>query len=91
MDTPSPPPEYKFPPELAGLVNACEKNCEAGCCGIDAFVFSPLYVAAHMAAYQGHISDDDVAGMVKLVAEVETAARLMVPDRAGYICHVRDT
>ncbi len=86
MEEPTPPPKYEFPPMLASLVRDCEKACVSGCCGISAYDFSPLYVAASISTYTGHVSESDIARLEEDLVAVENAARGMEENEDGFVC-----
>ena len=82
------PPEYKLPENVAGLVEFCEKVCDRGCCGIDAFDFSPLHVASYISAITGGIRDCDIAEWDERLAEVERARQILEPNDDGFVCYI---
>lgn len=73
---------------LASLIAACEKNCVAGCCGIDAFDFSPLHIASHLSAFTGAISASDVDSVRSELAALLERAAALEPDSDGLACTV---
>jgi hypothetical protein len=68
------PLEIALPERLKHLVRYCEKNCVAGCCGIDAFDFSPLHVASFLSAYTGRISPSDIEEWNAEITKAEASA-----------------
>jgi hypothetical protein len=80
--------EIALPAQLNGLVRYCEKVCVAGCCGIDAFDFSPLHVASYISGTTGCISADDIAEWEQELAKAEELARDLAPNENGYICSI---
>jgi hypothetical protein len=80
--------EIALPQRLQYLVQYCEKNCVAGCCGIDAFDFSPLHVASFMSSYTGRISPSDIAELEAEIMKFEASFAEMLPNEDGYVCSV---
>ncbi len=66
-------------PRLAALIGACEKLCEAECCGVHAFDFSPVHVASHLSAYTGNIREADVVELRGELRDLMRAAEA-IPD-----------
>lgn len=48
---------------LVGLIESCERHCVSDCCGIDAFDFSPLFIAAYLSTHYGEIRAEDVESL----------------------------
>jgi hypothetical protein len=44
----------------------------AGCCGIDAYDFSPVQIASYLALYKGVPSDDDIKTISNQLADTKT-------------------
>ena len=82
------PTTIVLPERLGYLVEYCEKSCVAGCCGLDAFDFSPIHIASYLCAYTGRISPSDVAEWEQRLLEAESLVRDLKPDANGYICSV---
>lgn len=53
--------EFQLPPSIAALSKSCETICEAECCGLGAFSFSPFNVIYHLTKWQAEIRENDVA------------------------------
>lgn len=53
--------EVQLPPSIAALSKSCESICEAECCGLAAFNFSPFNVIYHLTKWQAAIRESDVA------------------------------
>lgn len=51
----------KLEPPFANLVARCQAICEAECCGIDAFDFSPIQIASYLTMYRGHPDASEIA------------------------------
>jgi hypothetical protein len=81
-------PEYNLPETVARLVKFCEKVCDRGCCGIDAFDFSPLHVASYISAITGGMRDCDIAEWDERLAEVERATQIIEPNDDGFVCYI---
>ena len=84
----TPPPEIALPERLQRLVDYCEKNCVAGCCGIAAFDFSPLHVASRLAAYSGEITPAEIADWEAELARAEALIEPLSPNEKGYLCTI---
>lgn len=80
------PTAYQISEPLAGLIGYCEKDCVAACCGICAFVFSPLHVASYLCTHTGGITAAVLAVWEAEIAkfERETAALPETPE--GFVC-----
>lgn len=46
---------------LAGLIHRCETICEAACCGIGAYDFSPIHIASYLILWVGKVDQSAVA------------------------------
>jgi hypothetical protein len=44
----------------------------AGCCGIDAYDFSPIQIASYLALYKGVPRDDDIKTILNQLADIKT-------------------
>ena len=55
---------------LAGLIGSCERECVSECCGIDAFDFSPLFIATYLSAYGGSINPDNIDSLLDQIAKI---------------------
>ena len=75
--------QLSLSPRLEGLVNACQKACVATCCGIDAFDFSPLYIAAYLSAFRGTIATDEVSELEREIDALMSAAAALLSDEQG--------
>ncbi len=60
-----------LPPALSSLIKTCETVCEAGCCGLDAFSFSPFNVIYHLTKWHADIRDEDVQAVRLELADLE--------------------
>ena len=80
------PTAYQFSEPLAGLISYCEKDCVAACCGISAFVFSPLHVASYLCSYTGQITAADLAVWEAEIAKFERETAALPPTPEGYVC-----
>ena len=81
-------PELVPQPRLRGLLDACQRNCVADCCGIDAYDFSPLYVAAYLSAFTGVVSDDDIRTIEEQLDALASEAAQLGPDKDGHVCSI---
>lgn len=80
--------EIKLGSKLYALVQACETYCVAGCCGIDAFDFSPLNIACHLSAYIGRILQNEVGEIEQEIETMLKEASLLGSDDNGFICSI---
>ena len=83
-------PKITLPGRLSHLVKYCEMNCVAGCCGIDAFDFSPLHVASCASAFTGRISVSDIAEWEQQLTKAEELIKALTPDQDGYVCSIAE-
>ena len=81
-------PEIALPDQLKYLVKYCEKSCDSGCCGIDAFDFSPLHVASYVSAFTHCISESDIARWESELEKAEESIADLLPNENGFICSV---
>lgn len=86
-----PLPELTPGANLASLIAACEAYCDHGCCGINAFHFSPLHVAAHMSALSGEIEAYRVQEVLEQLSALMAQAQALEPNENGFICSVAGT
>jgi len=84
------PTEINLPEQLKYLVKHCETNCVAGCCGMDAFDFSPLQIASFLRAHTAGSSTADVDFWNQEIAKAEEMVRHLEPNEGGYICVVTE-
>lgn len=59
---------------LLGLIKHCETLCEAACCGLDAFDFSPIHIASFLIRYTGRIESGDVDKVLSQLQKLDTEA-----------------
>lgn len=45
---------------LLSLVARCQTICEAECCGVDAYDFSPVHIASFLLMYEGKLNQEYV-------------------------------
>jgi hypothetical protein len=83
-----PPPEIVLPERLKHLVEYCQKTCDPGCCGIDAYDFSPLHVASYLSAYTNRISPSDIAEWEQELTKANELVRDLTPNADGFVCSV---
>jgi Family of unknown function (DUF6331) len=83
------PIEIQLAPRLEALIKSCERSCVHDCCGIDAFDFSPLYIAGHMSAYTGSVSQSDVEEVIKEIDELMQRVLALTPTPEGWICSIK--
>jgi acetyl esterase/lipase len=84
-------PELTPGVRLANLLAACETYCQHGCCGIEAFHFSPLHVAAHLSRCTGAIDAVDVRQLLDELDALLLAAARLTPGEHGFVCSVIGT
>lgn len=87
LATMPPPPEITLPAGLQHLVDRCEKVCDARCCGIDAYDFSPLHVASFL-THSGRIDPDLITGWNKILNDLLETVSDLPANEAGFICSV---
>lgn len=87
MDTREIVPE----PALAALLAACEVCCEHECCGIEAFNFSPLYVAAHLYRWTDSINGRQVEQILKQLQSLVHEASSSPANESGFVCSIAGT
>lgn len=80
------PTAYQLSEPLAGLIRYCEKDCVADCCGICAFVFSPLHVASYLCTHTGRITAGVLASWEAEIAKFERETAALPPTPEGYVC-----
>jgi len=76
---------------LARLFQGCETFCDRDCCGLDAFDFSPLRVAAHLSHYSGAIAERDVRTLIEELDALQHAGSRCVPNEQDFICSISGT
>jgi Family of unknown function (DUF6331) len=84
----SQPTPVVLPERLGYLVEYCEKSCVAGCCGVDAFDFSPVHVASYLCAFTGRITASDIADWEGQLSAAESLIHDLQPDANGYVCTI---
>ena len=55
--------EIQLPPRLSALCRECETVCEAACCGIGAFNFSPFSLIHHLSRVDAGVQAESVAAL----------------------------
>lgn len=68
-----PPGELPIGPHLAALLDRCQTQCVAECCGLDAFDLSPLPIAAALTRYGG-LDETEMAELRGELADLERTA-----------------
>lgn len=84
-------PTIQLSPDLQSLFAACETVCVAGCCGIDAFDFSPLRIAAYLTHSNTMISDTDIRQLEDELDSLLSQTESLEPDASGFICTIDGT
>ena len=84
-------PTLELTASLKALFAACETYCVAGCCGIDAFDFSPLRIAAYLTLHTGSIVEDDLQKIDKGLNLLLSQAEPLEPDAEGFLCELEGT
>ncbi len=84
-------PELIPNPELASLLADCETACERDCCGIDAFDFSPLNVAAHLSRYSGTIDTAHTRRILEDLERLLAGAVALPAGEGGLVCAIART
>lgn len=80
------PAAYQLSEPLAGLISYCEKDCVAACCGICAFIFSPLHVASYLCTRTGGITSAVLAVWEAEMAKFERETAALIPTPEGFVC-----
>ncbi|WP_444844268.1 DUF6331 family protein [Duganella caerulea] len=76
---------------LANLFSACEVMCVHDCCGIDAFVFSPLNIAAYLSTFAEKLRSREIDTINEELKVLVSAALSLVPDEDGLVCSIAKT
>ena len=79
-------PKIRLPCRLKALIDACMKLCDSGCCGIDAYDFSPLHIASHLSAYTGVVSDSDINEINREIANLVDSVKDNPANAVGFVC-----
>jgi hypothetical protein len=53
----------KLEAPLLNLVTRCQTICEAECCGIHAYDFSPIHIASYLIMYRGKIDKGEITDL----------------------------
>lgn len=56
---------------LESLIKYCETNCVAGCCGIDAYDFSPVHIASFLAQSSGATESSLLETLISQIGAIE--------------------
>ena len=62
--------EIQLPPSIAAMSKSCETMCEAACCGLGAFSFSPFNVIYHLTRWDAEIRESHVATIRSELADL---------------------
>ena len=65
---------------LLGLIKHCETLCEAACCGVDAFDFSPIHIASSLIRYTGKIESEEVDKVLSQLQNLDMEAERLTRD-----------
>lgn len=65
---------------LLGLVKHCETLCEAACCGVDAFEFSPIHIASFLIRYTGQIESEELDKVLSQLQNLDLEAERLTKD-----------
>lgn len=76
---------------LAALIAACEVCCEHECCGIEAFDFSPLYVAAHLYKGSDSLNGSQVQQILEQLQSLVREASSLPTNGLGFVCSIAGT
>jgi len=79
-------PELKVSEKLQSLIKACEKGCDAECCGICAFNFTAVHVASFLSTYTGAVRDSDVAEWNAEIDKMESSFNDLATVGDGLVC-----
>ena len=64
------PTKIEIDHPLASLIDACERQCVAGCCGQNAYDFSPLFIAAYLSTHCGLVRSADIDSVRAQIAKI---------------------
>lgn len=84
-------PNIELGDELGYLVKNCQTQCTPECCGINAFVFSPMNIAIHFyrGGYTGIVSY--ALGQINnQLRHLETRISRFKPNANSYVCRISD-
>ena len=73
--------EIQLPPRLAALCRDCETVCEATCCGIGAFNFSPFSLIHHLSRVDAGVRAESVAALRADLDAFAASIRAAGPER----------
>ncbi|ODV20821.1 MAG: hypothetical protein BGP24_12485 [Lysobacterales bacterium 69-70] len=77
---------------MTRLFAACEQHCVAGGCGIGAYDFSPLYIAANLAGYSGKgLQIDGADALYRELDSMLEQGLAQTPNEQGFVCEVAGT
>jgi hypothetical protein len=85
------PPTIAAQPLLARLISACDVDCGADCCGLDAFDFSPLHVAVFLSRMSGRIETREATELHGQLDALLDETRTLAPNELGHVCHIEGT
>ena len=81
-------PELAVPTELSHLISYCEKSCNSGCCGINAFSFSPLHVASYICGESDYFYEDRIEEWNQSVSELESNFNALDSSESKVVCKI---
>lgn len=85
-------PTIPLPPRLGALFRDCARYCVPGCCGIEAYWFSPLFVATHLSSWSGQIRKEHVNALrTEIRALVAEALACTPTGPSGVVCLIEST
>ena len=77
---------------LVRVIDRCETQCVAACCGLDAFDFDEssmaIQVASILLEYEAEAQDSFLASLENDLASLESSSQSLVPDNSGRICSI---
>ncbi|QDV16752.1 hypothetical protein Pan153_13840 [Gimesia panareensis] len=84
------PHTLKLPIRLKELFEVCETDCVAGCCGIEAFNFAPIRIAAYLTKYNDRTAEIFLSEIKKNLESLLTQVDTFKPNDRGFICSIEE-
>ena len=61
----------KIEPPLSNLIGRCQTICVAGCCGIDAYDFSPIQIASYLTMWRGSPDEKEIKTIRNQISDIK--------------------
>ena len=62
----------KIDPPLSNLIARCQTICEAACCGIDAYDFSPVQIASYLTMWRGAPDEKEIKTIRSQITDIKS-------------------